>query len=180
MEISFEEINLRPWTESDAYNLVLIADNKNIADNLRDGFPNPYLLEDAKNWLNLILPENDPPRFFAIMSDETLVGSIGLVAKTDIYRKNIEIGYFISEEKWGMGIATKAIKMAAWYAFKEFDIIRIYAEPFADNLASCKALSKAGFTFEARLKNNIIKNGIIKDSCIYSVQKQDFRFSISP
>ncbi|MCX6327423.1 MAG: GNAT family protein [Bacteroidia bacterium] len=174
MEIFFEGIVLRPWSISDATQLALIADNKNIADNLRDGFPFPYSLNDAKNWLNIILPENSPPRFFAITVDKWLVGSIGIVSKTDIYRKNFEIGYFLSEEYWGKGIATKAIKAATSYAFKDFDIVRGYAEPFSDNTGSRKALEKAGFTLEATLKRNVIKNGIIKDSCIYSVLKEDF------
>ena len=178
MEIFFEGIVLRPWSVRDAPQLALIADNKNIADNLRDGFPYPYSLYDAKNWLNMILPENVPPRFFAITADKCLVGSIGIVSKTDIYRKNFEIGYFLSEEYWGRGIATKAIKAATSYAFKDFDIVRVYAEPFAENTGSRKALEKAGFILEATLKRNVIKNGIIRDSCIYSVLKEDFKYYI--
>jgi ribosomal-protein-alanine N-acetyltransferase len=178
MEISFEGIVLRPWSIGDAGQLALIADNKKIADNLRDGFPFPYSLKDAKNWLNIILPENYPPRFFAITVNKQLVGSIGIVTKTDIYRKNFEIGYFLAEEHWGKGIATRAIKAATSYAFKDFDIVRVYAEPFSDNQGSRKALEKAGFTLEATLKRNVIKNGIIKDSCIYSVLKEDFRYYI--
>jgi len=54
--------------------------------------------------------------------------------------------------------------------------VRVYAEPFLDNIGSRKALEMAGFTHEATLKRNVIKNGIIKDSCIYSVLKEDFRF----
>ncbi|MCX6255182.1 MAG: GNAT family protein [Bacteroidia bacterium] len=179
MEIFFEGMILRPWSISDATQLALIADNKNIADNLHDGFPFPYSSEDAKNWLNMILPENYPPRFFAITVDKQLVGSIGIVSKTDIYRKNFEIGYFLAEEHWGKGIATKAIKAATSYAFKDFDVVRIYAEPFADNPGSRKALEKAGFSLEATLKRNVIKNGIIKDSCIYSVLKEEFKYYIS-
>jgi ribosomal-protein-alanine N-acetyltransferase len=178
MEISFEGIVLRPWSIGDAGQLALIADNKKIADNLRDGFPFPYSLNDAKNWLNIILPENYPPRFFAITVNKQLVGSIGIVTKTDIYRKNFEIGYFLAEEHWGKGIATRAIKAATSYAFKDFDIVRVYAEPFSDNQGSRKALEKAGFTLEATLKRNVIKNGIIKDSCIYSVLKEDFKYYI--
>ncbi len=65
MEIFFGGIVLRPWLINDAAQLALIADNKKIADNLRDGFPFPYSLQDAGNWLNIILPENLHPRFFA-------------------------------------------------------------------------------------------------------------------
>jgi RimJ/RimL family protein N-acetyltransferase len=178
MEIRFEGIILRPWSISDATELALLADNRRIADNLRDGFPFPYSLKDAIDWLNIILPENNPPRFFAITIDKQIVGSIGIVSKTDIYRKNFEIGYFISENFWGKGIATKAIKVATSYAFRDFDIVRIYAEPFADNIASRRALEKSGFRLEATLKNYVIKNGIIKDSCIYSVLREDFKYCI--
>lgn len=179
MEILFEGITLRPWSVSDAGNLAAIADNKNIADNLRDGFPFPYSIKDALMWLKTILPENFPPRFFAITVDNSLVGSIGIVTKSDIYRRNVEIGYFLAEEQWGKGIITKAIKATTSYAFKEFDIVRVYAEPFADNYGSRKALENAGFILEATLKNNVIKNGIIKDSCIYAVLKEDFKYYIT-
>jgi RimJ/RimL family protein N-acetyltransferase len=121
------------------------------------------------------LPENNPPRFFAITINNQLVGSIGIVSKTDIYKKNFEIGFFLSENYWGKGIATRAIKAATSYAFRDFDIVRIYAEAFSDNTGSRRALEKAGFKLEATLKNNIIKNDVIKDSCIYSILREDFK-----
>lgn len=179
MEIFFEGIVLRPWAIRDVRQLAAIADNKKISDNLRDGLPFPYSVKDAREWLNAILPENYPPRFFAITVDKQLIGSIGLVTKTDIYRKNIELGYFLAEKHWGKGIATKAIKAATSYAFSDFDVIRVYAETFSDNPGSRKALEKAGFSLEATIRRNIIKNGIIKDSCIYSVLKEDFKYHIS-
>jgi ribosomal-protein-alanine N-acetyltransferase len=179
MEIYFEGVTLRPWSIRDSVELARIADNKNISDNLRDGFPFPYSLTDATTWLNIILPENLPPRFFAIEADNILVGSIGIVTKSDIYRKNVEIGYFLEQNHWGRGIITRAIKAVTSYAFKEFDIVRVYAEPFADNQASRRALEKAGFTLEAAFKRNVIKNGIIKDSCIYAVLKEDFKYYIT-
>ncbi len=128
--------------------------------------------------MKIVLPENSPPRFFAIIVEGIIVGSIGLVTKSDIYRKNIETGYFLAEEYWGRGIMTRAIIGATSYAFREFDIVRMYAEPFADNAGSRKALEKAGYTLEATFKRYVIKNNIIKDSCIYSVLKEDFSYSV--
>lgn len=178
MEIIFEGVKLRPWVFSDADQLAVIANNRNISDNLRDGFPNPYSVDDANNWLNTIIPINDPSRYFAIIFDDQLCGSIGITSKEDIYRKNAEIGYFLAEEYWGRGIITRAIKAATSYAFTRFDIIRIYAEPFSDNQGSRRALEKAGFNCEARFRKNVIKNGIIKDSCIYAVLREEFRYTV--
>ena len=87
MEILYEGIILRPWAISDARQLALIADNKNIADNLRDGLPSPYTLQDAIDWLNLILPENNPPRYFAISIDKLLVGNLGFSVKKQYLQK---------------------------------------------------------------------------------------------
>jgi len=178
MEIIFEGVVLRPWSIKDAEHLAVIANNKNIADSLRDGFPHPYSLSDAHNWLNSIIPINEPPRFFAIISENILTGSIGIVTKEDIYRKNVEIGYFLAQDFWGKGIVTKAVKAATAYAFSIFDIVRVYAEPYADNPGSRRVLEKAGFKCEAVFKNYVIKNGIIKDSCIYSVLKEDFHYKL--
>jgi [ribosomal protein S5]-alanine N-acetyltransferase len=177
MKITFENVVLRPWEIEDADQLAVIANNKNVSDNLRDGFPNPYSLEDAYKWLDMVIPINEPPRYFAIIHDKKLAGSIAIVTKEDIYRKNVEIGYFLSEELWGRGIITNAIKAITSYAFSEFDVVRAYAEPFTDNPGSRRALEKAGYKCEAIFKNNVIKNGIIKDSCIYSVLKEDFHSS---
>jgi [ribosomal protein S5]-alanine N-acetyltransferase len=178
MEILFEGIILRTWSINDAAELADIANNKNIADNLQDLFPFPYSVKDARKWLRTIL-NLDPPRNFAIISDRGIVGNIGILTKEDIHRKNIEIGYFLSENEWGQGIAARAIKAISSYAFSNFDIVRIYAETFSDNTRSKRALEKAGFTLEATFRKNIIKNGIIKDSCIYSVLKEDFKYHLT-
>jgi RimJ/RimL family protein N-acetyltransferase len=178
MEILFEGIILRPWSIDDARALAEIANNKNIADNLQDVFPFPYSLRDARKWLKTILPV-DPPRNFAVVSDRTIVGNIGILIKEDIHRKNAEIGYFMSESYWGQGIAARALKAVTSYAFSNFDIVRVYAETFADNVSSRRTLEKAGFTLEATFRKNIVKNGIIKDSCIYSVLKEEFKYFLS-
>jgi ribosomal-protein-alanine N-acetyltransferase len=175
MEICFGGIVLRPWLRSDAEELAVIANNKEIADYLRDGFPSPYSLQDAINWLEMVIPKNEPPLYFAILIEGKLAGSIGLVSKSDIYRLNFEMGYFLSPHHWGKGIITKAIRAITAYGFSEFDVIRIYAEPFEDNPGSRRVLEKAGYIHEATFRKNVIKNGKIKNSCIYSVLKENFR-----
>lgn len=176
MQIESADIVLKPWILNNAPELAVIANNKNISANLRDGFPHPYSYDDAVNWITGIIMINDPPRFFAIYYQNKLAGSIGLVLKEDIYRKNGEIGYFLEEKLWGRGIVTQAIKSVTSYGFKNFDLVRIYAEPFTGNTGSRRTLEKAGYNCEAVFRKNIFKNGLVKDSCIYSVLKEDFQF----
>jgi ribosomal-protein-alanine N-acetyltransferase len=173
-----QNLKKRRRSIDDAAELAEIANNRNIADNLKDLFPSPYSLKDARKWLKTILPV-DPPCNFAVISGGTIVGNIGIITKEDIHRKNVEIGYFISEKHWGQGIAARAVKAVTSYAFSNFDIARVYAETFADNVRSGRTLEKAGFRLEATLKDYVIKNGILKDSCIYSVLREDFKYFLT-
>lgn len=170
MIIQYEDIILRSWEQNDAFRLAEIANNKNIYDNLRDAFPHPYSIEDARKYINNCL-QNPNALLCAIEYKGLLVGSIGAFFMSDVYRKNAEIGYFLAEDFWGTGIMTKAIKAITSYVFGNYDILRVYAEPFGRNVGSRRALEKAGFIHEATLKNNVIKNGIIEDTCIYSLLK---------
>ncbi len=171
MRLEFDNICLREWAQNDAEVLVKIANNKKVANHLRDAFPSPYGPEDAEAWIEMVVNFDGPTRFFAIEYYKELAGSFGAVPKDDIYRKTAEIGYFIGEEYWGKGIMSKVLPMVIPYLFKTFNLVRIYAEPFSNNLASRRVLEKSGFIHEATLKKNICKNDLILDSCIYAVTK---------
>jgi len=45
---------------------------------------------------------------------------------------------------------------------------RIFAMPHSNNAASARVLEKAGFTFEGRLRKNVIKDGQVLDSLVYA------------
>ncbi len=108
---------------------------------------------------------------FAIIVNGSAVGSIGLVAKDDVFRKSMEIGYWLGEEFWRRGIITEAIGAISDYAFERFDIVRLYADVFEWNTASVRVLEKNGYVFEARLKKAVFKDGLIADALLYSKLK---------
>lgn len=162
---------LRKWWPDDAENIAKFANNKRIADYLRDGFPNPYTLSDAQNFIRSMGLDSDTRICRAIDIGGEAAGSIGVFLKEDVYRKSAEIGYWLGEPFWGQGIATEAIRQMCDMAYRKFDIVRIYAEPYAHNTGSRRALEKAGFTLEGLLKKSVCKNGQIYDSCIYALVK---------
>lgn len=170
MTIQYDDVLLRDWSHDDAFRLADIANNEKIYANLRDAFPHPYTLENARDYINSCL-QNTNALLCAIEYNGVLAGSIGAFFMTDVYRKNAEIGYYLAEEFWGGGIMTKAIKAISTYVFNNYDILRIYAEPFERNIGSRRALEKAGFFHEATLKKNVVKNGHIENTCIYSMLK---------
>ena len=174
IKMSKESIKIRKWDLSDAPQLATFANNKNIAANLRDAFPYPYTLKDANNYIQAAIKDDPSARLFAIDLDGLAIGSIGAIFKDDVYRMNVEIGYWLAEEFWGKGIATASISLIVRYIFDNFDTIRIYAEAFSDNIASHRSLEKAGFRKEGVFKKNIVKNGIIKDSVLYALLREEY------
>jgi len=166
-------LSLRPWNNSDAGSIVKYANNKAIADNLRDGFPYPYTRKDALRFLEMAVSNDPHALLLAIDARGEAVGSVGAFLKQDVYRKNMEVGYWLAEPFWGKGIITEVIRKFTAHLWLTYDIRRLYAEPFANNLGSRKALEKAGFRCEAVFRQNVIKNGVFLDSCIYSVLREE-------
>lgn len=138
---------------------------------MTDGFPAPYTLEKAQEFIEKV-NQQERNLFYAIEYKEKLSGSISAVFFEDVYRKNVSIAYFIGEPYWNKGIASSSIKILCEYLFKNYEIERIFAEPFERNTASHKALIKAGFFKEATLKKNVYKNGELIDSCIFACLKE--------
>jgi len=164
-----DNIKLRPWQESDTPSLMTYANNQNIANNLTDRFPHPFRKENAEwflNWAN----SNIPPQILAIDLKGKAIGSIGLHPLEDVFRLNCELGYWVAEPFWGKGIATKAITLMVDYAKKNYAFTRLFARPYGSNIASQKALEKAGFVLEARFDKTLIKNGRLEDELVYGLR----------
>ena len=165
---------IRKWELSDAKELSMALSNRKIQDNLRDGLPYPYTEQDGANYISAMLSADENETFaFAITVDYKVVGSIGVFRQGNIHRQTAELGYYIAEEYWGKGIMTEAVNQICEYVFEKSDIVRIYAEPFAHNVASCRVLEKAGFQYEGTLRSNAVKNGKVIDMKMYSLLKSE-------
>lgn len=167
------ECEIRPWKIEDKIDLSVMLNNKNILENLRDGFPYPYTVDDAETFISSMLMADRTKTFaFAVTSKDRLIGSIGVFRCDNIHSRTAEMGYYIGEQYWGKGFGTSAVRQICKYIFENTDIIRIFAEPFSKNQASCHVLEKAGFHFEGTLHSNAIKNEEILDMNMYALVKK--------
>ena len=165
---------IRKWKLSDAKDLAIALSNRKVQDNLRDGLPYPYTEQDGKDYISDMLSANEDDTFaFAVTADNKVVGSIGVFRQGNIHRQTAELGYYVAEEYWNRGIMTEAVKQICEYVFSKSDILRIYAEPFAYNIASCRVLEKAGFLYEGTLRSNAVKNGEVIDMKMYSLLRTE-------
>ena len=158
---------IRSWNEQDCDALVKYANNYKIWKNLRDGFPHPYSRESALSFLSMV-GHQDPLTFYALATTEEAIGSIGISLNKDVHRLTGELGYWLAEPFWGKGIISEAIQKFCDFAFEQYGLVRIYAEPYVYNPASCRALEKAGFVYEGRMRNSVIKEGQITDQFLYA------------
>lgn len=158
---------MRSWEWRDRNSLVRHANNKNVWINLRDRFPHPYTLADARYWLDSVVGTK-PETNFAIVVDDEAVGGVGYTIQPDVGHRSAEIGYWLGEEFWGRGIASEALVVVTEHAFSTYDLCRLYAHVFEWNPASARVLEKAGYAFEGRLRKSVTKNGQTIDQLMYA------------
>lgn len=160
--------SIRSWRIEDVESLVHHANNYKVWRNLRDLFPHPYTMADARKWI-VHARSLTPETAFAIAVDDQAVGAIGVVLQEDIHRRSAEIGYWLGEAYWGQGIATRSVRAFTDHSFLTFDLCRIYACVLDWNPASARVLEKSGYQFEGRMKKAATKDGAAVDELLYAL-----------
>jgi [ribosomal protein S5]-alanine N-acetyltransferase len=108
---------------------------------------------------------------------ETPDGDAGWINLTMVSREHsiATIGYTIGEEFRDKGYATSAIKKLQRIAFArdELDLDRLEAVAAVENVASRKALERAGFQLEGIARAYLIVNGDRLDHARYGLLRTD-------
>ena len=167
MRIELSKSAIRSLRMSDAPSVVKHGNNFNVWINLTDRFPHPYTLIHAYAWLKQhvgIAPETS----FAIEVEGAYAGEIGFLPLQGEHRLCAEIGYWLGEEYWGLGIATEAVRAMTEYLFVKHNLVRLHAHVFEWNSASIRVLEKCGYIREAVLRRSVIKNERIIDEMLYA------------
>jgi RimJ/RimL family protein N-acetyltransferase len=168
MELTGQRVILRAWKPADAPALARHANNPNVARQLRDRFPHPYTIADARQFIQSVAGAR-PTMLFAMVVDREAVGGIGFFPGADVERFSAEIGYWLAEPYWGRDITGEAIQLISKYAFEVCNLLRLFALPFADNAQSVRVLEKAGYTREATLRASSVKYGQVRDQALYAL-----------
>lgn len=86
-----------------------------------------------------------------------------------------DISYFIGDKDcWGKGYATEAILLITKFGFKELGLHRLQAGAFSLNIGSIKALIKAGYKEEGRLREQLYTENLIDDRICLAMLKHEF------
>ncbi|XP_059064312.1 uncharacterized protein LOC131856514 [Cryptomeria japonica] len=105
----------------------------------------------------------------AICINDKAVGHVLLRQGTGFHSCRAELGYAVSRNYWGIGIATEAVMRAILAGFSDLPgLRRIEAMVLPENLPSQKVVEKAGFTRECLLRRYIKIRENVRDCILYS------------
>lgn len=170
--MNFRKINLRCFRFEDAVRLQEYRNDPDISAciieeaNSRD--PILFTLEDANAFIHMSRARASSGRTMAIDVNCQLAGCISWEYGAGIYEMSAEIGYWVAHEFRGQGIATAAIKLSAEFIFQKRRLLRACARVTEDNVASKKALERAGFIHEATLRNAVTIAGETRNCLVYA------------
>jgi RimJ/RimL family protein N-acetyltransferase len=119
-------------------------------------------LEESKQWMSGILPENNPGGLnYAVFtrpetsenSEPMMVGIVGVHRPSP----KAELGYIYHPSSWGRGYATEALAAFLklfWELRSGVETMEAYTD--YENYASMKVLTKCGFHETRRLKEEVL------------------------
>jgi ribosomal-protein-alanine N-acetyltransferase len=113
----------------------------------------------------------DAQWFFVQKKDGTKIGYVAHFKAAG----ETELGYFIVPTERKKGYVSEAIKIMVDYLFLSRDIVRVQAKADPENLASWKALEKAGFKREGLLRKAFYCRGKWRDDYVYSILREDWK-----
>jgi ribosomal-protein-alanine N-acetyltransferase len=168
-----ERLALRPWRPEDLDDLYEYAKNPNVGPNA--GWKPHESREESAGILRKFMDQGE---VWALEFRESgkVMGSVGLHA--DRFREGINgrmVGYVLSEDCWGRGLMTEAVRRVVRYAFEEMglDILSVYHYPH--NMRSRRVIEKCGFHHEGALRmTGKIYDGTVRDSVCYSITRDEY------
>ena len=166
-----DRLILRSLTLEDAADVQRLASDPDVASTT-DVTEQPCEDETAEEWIQWCHKEFEKGTIanFAITlrTDETLIGTVGLVFRIHLPYNDASLGYWIGKPYWNCGYATEAAKAMVAYGFREHDIDLIYADYAKRNPASGRVMQKIGMHYaydlseEDRIRYRILKSEFVE------------------
>ncbi len=167
-----DRLVLRPVTIEDAEEMYAYFKEPNVGPNA--GWKPHDNIKETCDFLHMIFIGKESVYGIELKENGRLVGSLGLIEDPKRENGNTRmLGYSMSENYWGQGIMTEAVKRVLQYGFEEMGLELISAYCYPHNERSKSVISKCGFTYEGTLKRcEVLYNGAVYDNECYSIIKE--------
>ncbi len=133
--------------------------------------PDPFGPSEAEWWLGLYERGwvDGSRAGFAILERATgeFAGMIGFVSLR-LDAREAEVGYVVTPEKRGRGIAARALRMLTAWGFEELELARVELRAELANPASLLVAERCGYVREGVLRHVHLKGDRRGDMALYS------------
>jgi RimJ/RimL family protein N-acetyltransferase len=135
---------------------------------------------EALAWVQRAVAQNQavprPGYHLAVIrkEDGAWLGYFGFGKTEDPSSGEIEFGYAIHKQYWGIGFATEALKAVLDFCFLELEAAQVFGECDQDNPASGRVMEKAGLRFERSYPQVNERTGQTAQMLRYSTCKPDW------
>ena len=170
-----QRCKLRPLRQSDAPSLQRHADDPAVAENLFDGFPQPYTLDRARAWCG---PQHLEPAFAhvlgVVVERDEVAGCISVTPQQGLWACSAVVGYWLGQAYWRQGVMSEALALItawAWPALPQ--VTRLWMPIYARNLGSQGVARNAGYTREGFMRLAILKSGRAIDAVNFGCTRPD-------
>ena len=110
---------------------------------------------------------------YSILFDGDIIGTMGLNS-IDYENRSCAVGYWVSEEFAGKGIATRCCSRLIDHCFDDLNLHRFVLEASIENIASCRVAEKLGLRLEGVTKDREWLYDRFLDANLYAVTKPDW------
>lgn len=168
-----ERLILRPFSETDLMDLYEYARNPHIGPNA--GWKPHESLDESRAILRSFM-ETDEVLAIVWKENSKVIGSVGLHKDPLRSAENVKmLGYVLSENYWGKGIATEAARAVLKYAFSDLKLHMVTVHHYSFNHRSRRVIAKCGFTYEGTLRYCArIYNNNTYDLACYSMTRDEW------
>lgn len=171
------ELTLVPRHSSDAPELFALVERHRKA------------LREWLTWIDATLTVGDARRYaqfaeaqlesrvafdYLVRAGGKLVGAMGLHG-IEWAGQSAQIGYWLSPEARGRGIATRAARALVSHAFANLDLHRLEIRCVVENTRSRAVAERLGFRFEGTLSDAYLLHGAFRDIALYAMTATGWR-----
>jgi RimJ/RimL family protein N-acetyltransferase len=180
-------VRLRPHTPADVPAMAQ-ACNDPVTQRWLPQLPRPYAPDDARAHLEEIAEEQAAGRavFWAIADDsDRLLGEIGLWGIAQGESHSGELGYWAHPAVRGLGLTTRAVRMAARHGLLPRDrggigLARLVIRAADGNVPSQRVAERSGFRLTGRDRRaQALRDGSQVDLLRYDVLRDEFRSELA-
>lgn len=136
-----------------------------------------YSIQEAKEFIRVTRARWEEGTLFAFAiidaKNGSVLGGCSLSHIHPVYHL-CNLGYWVRTSRRGEGIAVRATKLGARYAFEKVGLIRVEVVMAIGNSASRRVAEKTGAHYEGILRNRMVVGRDIYDAHMYSLIPKDF------